>query len=93
MLIAQIVTNGVPTLQQSVTGLCQVVSNNKEALVAVWGAIVLVARALRKLIPDDKQTGTLGTVLKHAALEINPATATNPVPPTTIQAQNLPTLK
>lgn len=88
MMLAQIVTNSVPTLNQSITGLYQVVANNKESLLMVWGAIVLVARSLRKVIPDKLQTGSLGTVLKHAALEINPATPSNPVPatPTEIQA-------
>ena len=39
----------------------------------------VAARWARKLIPDDLQTGKLGTALKHAALEINPALT--PTPP------------
>ena len=44
----------------------------------------VAARLLRKGIPDAMQDGILGTVLKHAALEINPQVAgkTNDSQPT-----------
>ena len=73
-MLAQIVTNNVPNLGTAANDLYQVVMTNKTSLLEVWGAIVLVARALRKLVPDNMQTGVAGTVLKHAALEINPTT-------------------
>jgi hypothetical protein len=38
------------------------------------------ARLLRKGVPDSMQTGIVGTVLKHAALEINPEPAAKPQP-------------
>ena len=36
------------------------------------------ARLLRKGVPDAMQTGIVGTILKHAALEINPAQTPTP---------------
>jgi hypothetical protein len=36
------------------------------------GAVVIIARILRKVIPDNAQLGKAGTFLKHLALEINP---------------------
>lgn len=42
--------------------------------------VPVAARWLRKLVPDDLQTGAVGTALKHAALEINPNLT--PTPPT-----------
>jgi hypothetical protein len=44
------------------------------------GAIFILARVLRKAVPDSMQTGSLGTILKHTALEINPQTNVE-VPP------------
>ena len=41
--------------------------------VSIVGAVFLIARTLRKAIPDNAQTGQLGQLLKHLALEINPA--------------------
>ena len=41
--------------------------------VSFVGAAFLIARVLRKAIPDSAQTGQLGQLLKHLALEINPA--------------------
>ena len=41
--------------------------------VSFVGAVFLIARTLRKAIPDGAQTGQLGQLLKHLALEINPA--------------------
>lgn len=50
----------------------------------VWLFVVavglpVISRYARKLIPDRLQTGKLGDVLKHAALEINPGLT--PTPP------------
>ena len=41
--------------------------------VSTVGAVFLIARTLRKAIPDNAQTGQLGQLLKHLALEANPA--------------------
>ena len=41
--------------------------------VSAVGAVFLIARTLRKAIPDNAQTGQLGQLLKHLALEVNPA--------------------
>ena len=38
------------------------------------------ARLLRKGVPDNLQTGIVGSILKHAALEINPEPAIKPQP-------------
>lgn len=46
-------------------------SGSLQGLFAAW----LSARLLRKGLPDGIQTGMLGTILKHAALEINPQLA------------------
>jgi hypothetical protein len=40
--------------------------------------IFISARVARKAVPDGKQNGLLGTVLKHAALEINPQSVVGP---------------
>lgn len=41
-------------------------------LVQTIAAIFILARLLRKAVPDNWQSGTLGTLLKHSALEVNP---------------------
>ena len=52
---------GVPATPQEIKGLLGL------AVAAFFGA-----RLLRKGLPDQWQTGLIGTALKHAALEINP---------------------
>ena len=42
-------------------------------ITSLIGAVFVIARVLRKAIPDSAQTGQLGQLLKHLALEINPA--------------------
>ena len=69
---------GVPVTPQAIKGLLGL------AVAAFFGA-----RLLRKGLPDQWQTGIVGTALKHAALEINPkanapelVAAIDAVPPT-----------
>ena len=45
--------------------------------------IFLGARILRKAVPDQAQTGWLGLILSHAALEVNPTPGMSPPPKTT----------
>ena len=45
-----------------------------ESLTALAGSVFILARILRKAIPDNQQTGAIGQILKHCALEINPKT-------------------
>lgn len=73
-----VVTN--PDVQQAVTTLVHALFPHvsMEQIVAIVGAVVILARALRKAIPDSMQTQLLGTVLKHLALEINPVKPTLP---------------
>ena len=52
---------GIPATPQEIKGLLGL------AVAAFFGA-----RLLRKGLPDQWQTGLIGTALKHAALEINP---------------------
>jgi hypothetical protein len=40
--------------------------------VDIVGLLILVARLLRKFVPDNLQTGKAGQILKHIALEVNP---------------------
>jgi hypothetical protein len=46
------------------------------------------ARYLRKGLPDRIQTGVIGTILKHAALEINPQNT--PTPPQALPVSTNP---
>ncbi|MDE1868026.1 MAG: hypothetical protein KGI08_10000 [Thaumarchaeota archaeon] len=41
-------------------------------IVQTVAAIFILARLLRKAVPDNWQNGPIGTVLKHSALEVNP---------------------
>jgi hypothetical protein len=41
--------------------------------------VFLGARLARKGVPDSLQTGFIGTILKHAALEVNPQATPPPV--------------
>jgi hypothetical protein len=52
---------GIPATPQQIKGLLGL------AVAAFFGA-----RLLRKGLPDQWQTGIIGSALKHAALEINP---------------------
>ena len=86
-MLAQIVTNS-PNLVNDVAKVVQdITGGNFDSIVATVGAIFLLARTLRKVVPDTWQTGKVGEVLKHAALEINPqvggSTQQPQVPPTT----------
>lgn len=78
-MIAQI-TNS-PNVGQAIGVLVHAVAPNINMtdVSEIVGAIFIIARVLRKVIPDNAQTGKLGTVLKHAALEINPQLT--PTPP------------
>lgn len=53
------------------------------SIASILGLVVIAARMLRKAIPDNLQTGAMGTALKHAALEINPSLT--PTPPSVPQ--------
>ena len=83
-MLAQI-TNAVPDLAKFVHDVAPSLSYDQ--IVALIGSLVVIARILRKAIPDTKQTGTVGTILKHAALEINPPTASNPLPESPVEIQ------
>jgi hypothetical protein len=81
-------TNAVPQpdVQQAVGTLIHAIFPHisMEQIVAIVGAVVILARALRKAVPDNMQTALLGTILKHLALEINPVSTTPPpTPPAT----------
>ena len=73
-MIAQI-TNS-PDIHQAVTTLIKAFwpHMTDEQIASLGMSIFLLARVLRKVIPDEVQNGKLGTLLKHLALEINPQT-------------------
>lgn len=48
--------------------------------------LFIIARLLRKAVPDNLQNGRIGTLLKHAALEINPPPAVTPPKPSPVNA-------
>ena len=79
-------TNVVSTLIPDIAKVVQDIwpNVNLDQGIAIVSGIFILARGLRKAIPDNLQTGTLGTILKHAALEINPAPST-PTPPVAAQ--------
>jgi hypothetical protein len=88
LLLAQL-TNLPPNLTQDIA---KVLSDfglniNYSDIVQVVAAIFIIARILRKGVPDNWQTGALGTFLKHAALEVNPQ------PPTPIATTQPPVNK
>jgi hypothetical protein len=65
-----------PDVQQAITTLIHAAFPHVslDQIVSIVGAVVIIARALRKAIPDNLQTAAFGTLLKHLALEINPVT-------------------
>ena len=73
-MLAQVVSNTVPPIitdiGRVITDICPTITLDQS--VALVGAVFLIARTLRKAIPDNLQTGKLGTFLAHVALEINP---------------------
>lgn len=73
------VTN-TPDVGQAIGVLVHAVAPNvsMEQVASLVTALFVIARLLRKAIPDSAQTGALGTFLKHIALEINPQD--NPTP-------------
>jgi hypothetical protein len=81
MILAQ-VTNNPSTLVDAIRLIRDVWPNlSIQDCVNLIGAVFILARVLRKAIPDSMQTGSLGTILKHTALEINPQLTSTP--PTT----------
>jgi len=59
-------------------------SQEIRGLLSLGIAAFFIARAGRKAIPDAWQTGKLGLVLKHIALEVNPTSAP-PAPPSSLK--------
>lgn len=55
-------------------------ADEMRGLLSLGMAVFLFARVGRKAIPDAWQTGRIGSLLKHAALEINPG---RKIPPPT----------
>ena len=88
--MVEVTTNSVTLVTDMARVVHDLVPNISMAdIVEFITSIFLVARALRKVIPDNAQTGKLGEILKHAALEINPVVGVavnDPVP----QSQNTP---
>ena len=81
MILAQ-VTNNPSTLVDAVRLVRDIWPNlSMQDCVSLIGAIFILARVLRKAVPDSMQTGSLGTILKHTALEINPQTTPAPSAP------------
>lgn len=65
-------TTLAPVTAASFTSYLPMIQNIIETLGSIGAAILILARSLRKIIPDNLQTGSAGTLLKHFALEINP---------------------
>ena len=80
MIIAQI-TNSIPP--DTAADIAKVFNDfgihaTASGIGQLLALIFIGARLLRKGIPDKMQTGIVGTVLKHAALEINPQLTPEP---------------
>lgn len=73
-VFAQDVATNYPTIPQALGGLIHAIFPNLTftQIESAVATIFLAARILRKVIPDKFQTGKIGDVLKHSALEINP---------------------
>lgn len=73
-------STNAPDVQQAIGTLIHALVPNvgMEQITTILGALFLLARVLRKAIPDHVQTGGLGTFLKHIALEINPQETPTP---------------
>ena len=79
-MLAQITTN-IVTITNTVTDVGGAIATLVQSALPhltgqedldVVGLIFLIARILRKAVPDELQTGKAGELLKHIALEINP---------------------
>lgn len=86
-MFAEIVSTNAPDVGQAIGVLVHAFAPNvsKEDVAIITALIPIIARILRKAIPDNLQTGNAGTVLKHIALEINPQ-STPPSPSVTVTA-------
>ena len=75
-------TNAVPPVAvpatQPVT-LVDAITKLVEAIGGLAASVMILARVLRKAVPDNWQTGILGRLLAHTALEVNPQLT--PTPP------------
>jgi hypothetical protein len=80
MILAQVTTN-VVTITNTVSDVTGAFTTLVHAAlphltaqedIDIVGLIFLIARLLRKAIPDELQTGKAGELLKHIALEVNP---------------------
>ena len=84
MILAQ-ATNS-PDIQQAVETIAKAVFPHVSAsqIEVLIPAIFVIARVLRKALPDNIQEGGFGRVLKHLALEINPASKSANTTTTTV---------
>jgi hypothetical protein len=76
--MTNIVTNLPP---ETINDIAKVLSDfgfhvTASGVVQTIAAIFLLARLLRKGVPDSWQNNVVGTFLKHAALEVNPVQTT-----------------
>jgi len=72
-------TNAVPPASGQLAQLESGITKLIEAIGSLGAAILILARVLRKLVPDGWQTGIFGRLLAHTALEVNPQLT--PTPP------------
>lgn len=72
--MTNIVTNLPPEILNDIVKVCTDLGLHVTASGVVQFLVTLfvLARLLRKAIPDNWQTGVIGTALKHTALEVNP---------------------
>lgn len=64
----------VPVTAASLTSYIPMFESILTTLGSIGAAILIFARSLRKIIPDNLQTGLAGQVLRHFSLEVNPPT-------------------